>query len=382
MSRVPKDAGASATWAGLRAIAPMLATPGPLPSEAQDAQYGYEVKWDGVRAVGYLGGDGRFHLVSRNSLDITAAYPELVPDRPHDAALRGSRGRQQGRHVALAERHGLIVDGEIVAFDEAGKPSFAALQPRMHVRDAARIARLSKRTPVTYIVFDVLHHGGHSLLERAYRERRAVLGELDFTAVPTWRAPDYQAGNGLGLFAATRDEGLEGVIAKRLESTYQPGRRSPDWVKVKHVRTQEVVIGGWTGGEGRRRGTIGSLLLGIPDTPKGVWKGVGKGRVGGESGDSDDYGDNDAGLEFVGLVGTGFTDQALAALGKRLDALASDRSPFGGRVPPSIEREAHWVRPELVGEVVYVERTRDGMLRAPSWRGLRPDKAPGDVRVE
>ncbi|HEU5429711.1 MAG TPA: non-homologous end-joining DNA ligase [Actinocrinis sp.] len=327
------------TWAGLRAIAPMLATPGPLPSAAQDELFGYEVKWDGVRAVGYLGKD-RFQLVSRNDRDITAAYPELAPEH--------------GR------RRGLVVDGEIVAFDANGRPSFATLQQRMHVRDEARIARLSERTPVVYIVFDVLHVGARSLIDEAYHARREVLGSLDLAAEPSWRVPEYQAGDGGGLYAATREEGLEGVIAKRLESTYQPGRRSADWIKVKHVRTQEVVVGGWTPGEGRRRGAIGSLLLGIPV--------AGDGKCGA--------------LEFVGLVGTGFSEQTLADLGKRLDALATERSPFPGRVPAAIEREAHWVRPTLVGEVVYAERTRDGMLRTPSWRGLRPDKAPDDVKVE
>lgn len=339
------------TWAGLRAISPMLAVPGRLPSAAQDGQFGYEVKWDGVRAVGYLSKD-RFHLVSRNDRDITAAYPELPPQPPE-------RGR-------FAGRRGLVVDGEIVAFDTDGRPSFATLQQRMHVRDDARIARLSERAPVVYVVFDVLRVGARSLVDEAYHERRAVLASLDLSAVPSWRVPDYQAGGGAGLYAATREEGLEGVIAKRLESRYQAGRRSPDWIKVKHVRTQEVVVGGWTPGEGRRSGAIGSLLLGIPVAR------------GGES-----AGDAESGaLEFVGLVGTGFSEQTLADLGKRLDALAAKRSPFAGRVPPAIEREARWVRPKLVGEVVYAERTRDGMLRTPAWRGLRPDKAPRDVHVE
>ncbi|HEU5355809.1 MAG TPA: non-homologous end-joining DNA ligase [Actinocrinis sp.] len=328
------------TWAGLRAIAPMLATPGRLPSEAQDELYGYEVKWDGVRAVGYLGKD-RFQLISRNDRDITAAYPELAPKRGGPAGRRG-----------------LVLDGEIVAFDADGRPSFGALQPRMHVRDEARIARLSERTPVVYIVFDVLRVGARSLIDEVYRERRAILSSLNLAAVPSWQVPEYQAGGGAGLYAATREEGLEGVIAKRLASTYQAGRRSADWIKVKHVRTQEVVVGGWTPGEGRRHGAIGSLLLGIPS-------------------------DKEAGaLEFVGLVGTGFSEQTLADLGKRLDTLAAARSPFAGRVPPAIERAARWVRPKLVGEVVYAERTRDGMLRTPSWRGLRPDKAPGEVRLE
>jgi bifunctional non-homologous end joining protein LigD len=340
------------TWAGIPAIAPMLATPGRLPTATADELYGYEMKWDGVRAVGYRA-DDRFQLISRNDHDITVAYPELVPP----PVGRGGP----------ATSGALVLDGEIVAFDESGKPSFSLLQQRMHVRDTARIARLSERTPVVYVVFDVLREGDRLLIDRPYRERRAILDSLDLGTVPAWRVPAYRVGGGAELYAATRDAGLEGVIAKRLESPYEPGRRSADWIKVKHLRTQEVVLGGWTEGEGRRRGTVGALLLGVPigGAPRHE---PGRVMATGAAGVGE--------LEFVGLVGTGFTDRGLTQLAARLDALRADRSPFAGRIPPAIERAAHWVRPELVGEVVFADRTRDGMLRAPSWRGLRPDKSP------
>jgi bifunctional non-homologous end joining protein LigD len=313
----------------------MLATLGQLPPHNLDHRYGYEVKWDGVRAVAYLT-EGQCQLVSRNDHDITAAYPELDPPD----------------HLTKEK---LVLDGEIVAFDEQGRPSFAALQPRMHLRDPARIARRRASNPVVYIVFDVMHRDGRDLTTLSYRDRRNILEELSVASAPAWRTSDYRVGDGMALYRATRESGLEGVIAKRLDSPYLPGRRSPDWIKVKHVRTQEVVIGGWTEGEGRRRGGIGALLLGIP---------------------------GEQGLDFVGHVGTGFTEDSLVDLGKRLVKLKTDSSPFTVRLPTATARAAHWVRPKLVGEVVYAERTRDGLLRTPSWRGLRPDKAPRDVRPE
>lgn len=313
----------------------MLATIGRLPPDELDDRYGYEVKWDGVRAVAYLG-QGSCRLISRNDRDITAAYPELAPP---DHLLGGE----------------LVLDGEIVAFDARGRPSFAALQPRMHLRDPARIERQRKSNPVVYLVFDVMYRDGRDLTGLAYRDRREILDALKADSAPAWRRSDYRIGGGAALYDATREAGLEGVIAKRLESAYEAGRRSPDWIKVKHVRTQEVVIGGWTSGEGRRAGSVGALLLGIP---------------------------GEQGLAFVGHVGTGFTEQTLRDLGRRLHRLEIRDSPFSARLPAAAERAAHWVRPQLVGEVVYAERTRDGRLRTPSWRGLRADKSAADVAIE
>lgn len=154
------------------------------------------------------------------------------------------------------------------------------------------------------------------------------------------------------MLAAAREQRLEGVVAKQLESTYQPGARSRSWLKIKNLRTQEVVVVGWRPGEGRRADTIGSLLLAIPDAD---------------------------GLRYAGKVGTGFTAAMLQDLHRRLEPLATDSSPLGGDVPRADARGARWVRPELVGEVRFTEWTRDGRLRHPAWRGLRPDKAPGQV---
>jgi bifunctional non-homologous end joining protein LigD len=316
-------------------IGAMLATPGQLPSAATDGKFGYEVKWDGIRAVAYVSG-GEVHLISRNDRDITTAYPELIPP---PAALSG---------------HAAVLDGEIVAFDPDGKPSFASLQTRMHLRDPGPIARQRDSNPVNYVVFDLMYLDGHDLTDQTYQSRREILQSIGLggEADAAWTCPDHQSGHGADLFDATLRLGLEGVIAKRLDSRYAQ-RRSPDWIKVKHVRTQEVVIGGWTPGEGRRSETLGALLLGIPHRD---------------------------GLGFVGHVGTGFTDRALTDLRARLDDVAADHSPFSSGLPDSAAA-ARWVRPEIVGEVVHTGLTPAGMLRTPSWRGLRPDKAPRQVRI-
>ncbi|MEU8198248.1 non-homologous end-joining DNA ligase [Microbispora amethystogenes] len=315
--------------AALPAYAPMMARLGPLPEPQGD--YAHEMKWDGVRALGYVE-DGTLRLVSRNGRDITPAYPEI-------AGLAGATGGQA-----------TVLDGEIVAFDERGRPSFEALQPRMHQRDPLRIRHLVVTTPVTYLLFDVLHVGAGTVIGAAYTERRRVLEDL-VRAGSHWAIPPYYSGGGEQALADSRRMGLEGVVAKRLVSTYRPGRRSPDWVKVKNVRTQEVVVGGWRPGEGRRADTIGSLLVGV----------------------------NDGGLlRYAGSVGTGFTDEALRRLGERLAPLRRDTPPFSG-ISREEARGCGWVEPVLVGEVQFAEWTGEGRLRHPSWRGLRDDKDPGEV---
>lgn len=312
-------------------IAPMMAT---LRDElpADDDRWAYEMKWDGVRAVVYVDG-GRPTAYSRNDLDITDSYPEL-------RAMAEAMGSTQA-----------VLDGELVALDDAGRPSFERLQPRMHISSAAKARSLMRLIPVTYLIFDVLHLDGRSTLQLPYRERRQLLESLALSG-PSWRTPPAWFGGGADVLAASAEQGLEGVIAKRAGSTYQPGRRSDAWLKVKNLRTQEVVIGGWKPGSGRRGGTIGSLLVGIPD------------------------GDE---LRYAGKVGTGFTDAVLRDLGRRLARIEADTSPFAGAVPNADARAARWVTPELVGEVRFAEWTRDGRLRHPAWRGLRPDKARGDV---
>jgi bifunctional non-homologous end joining protein LigD len=312
-------------------IHPMLAVLREQLPVDRDA-YGYEFKWDGVRATVYVDG-GRARVLSRNDRDVTPSYPELRD-------LAESLGSRQ-----------VVLDGEIVAFDGAGRPSFETLQSRMHVTNSAQVRRLMTHTPVTFLVFDVLHLDGRSLLDEPYVERRRLLEAMNL-AGPSWQTPPHFDGDGDAVLAASKAQGLEGVVAKRLDSRYFPGKRSDCWLKVKNLRTQEVVIGGWKPGAGRRAGAIGSLLLGVPGPD---------------------------GLEFVGHVGTGFTDKMLRELEAQLAPLERDDAPFATTVPREHARAARWVEPSVVGEVVFGEWTREGRLRHPAWRGLRPDKSADQV---
>ena len=313
-------------------LSPMLATLGTLPP---DDGWGFEMKWDGVRAI-VRAERGRLTVLSRNDIDMSISYPEL-----------------QGLAGAIGGTRALL-DGEIVTFDATGRPSFGALQQRMHVTSAAAARRLAESVPAVLLVFDLLHLGTQSLLPMPYAERRDRLAGLDLSG-PAWQTPPAFHGTGAAAVQASQDQRLEGVVAKRLDSVYTPGRRSPYWIKVKNLRTQEVVVGGWAAGQGRRAGMIGSLLLGIPDSD---------------------------GLRYVGKVGTGFTEEMLADLKRRLDRRARATSPFTPDVPRADARNATWVTPALVGEVAFSEWTSDGRLRHPAWRGMRPDKAPADVVVE
>ena len=306
----------------------MLAAPGPLPEH--DEEWAYEMKWDGVRLVLYVAG-GRVRALTRNERDVTSTYPELH-------ALAATLGTRQ-----------LVLDGEVVATDANGRISFGALQPRMHVARPGKT--LLTQVPVTYLAFDVLHLDGASLLGTPYVERRKLLAGLGLRG-PHWSTPPYFVGGGEEAVVTSRAQHLEGVVAKRLSSKYLPGRRSRDWLKVKNVRTQEVVVGGWRPGAGRREGRIGSLLLGVTG-PEG--------------------------LAYVGHVGTGFTDAVLDDLTTRLRRIERKTSPFAHPLPRPHAKDARWVTPHLVGEVQFGEWTPDGLLRHPSWRGLRADKSPSDV---
>ncbi len=311
-------------------IRPMLATLGQLP--ADDEAWAFETKFDGVRAIAYVH-SGSLKLLSRNDADVTAAYPEL-------AGLADAVGGLDA-----------VLDGEIVALDSTGRVSFEALQPRMHLRDHRQIQRLANQSPVSYRVFDLLALDGHPTVALPYIQRRELLESLDLNG-SHWQTPPAHRGDGAQALAQAIRDGIEGVVAKRLDSRYLPGRRSPAWVKVKNIRTQEVVVGGWRPGQGARADTIGSLLLGIP---------VGNG------------------LQYVGQVGTGFTREALVDLQRQLGSRTRSTSPFVGTLPGREAKDARWVTPRLVGEVAFTEWTRDGRLRHPAWRGLRPDKGPDEV---
>jgi bifunctional non-homologous end joining protein LigD len=312
-------------------VTPMAAVTGTLP--ANEDAYAFEVKWDGVRVLTYVE-DGRMRLESRNLRDITGRYPEL-----------------EGLVDAVGERN-LLLDGEVVAFDDQGKPSFGVLQSRMHVGNPIEVRRLMAETPVVYMIFDVLWVDDGSTMPLPLHERRALLDGMAL-AGPGWQTPASHVGDGAALSEASRRQGLEGIVAKRLDSIYEPGKRSRSWVKVKNQRNQEFVIGGWMEGEGNREGRIGALLAG--------------------------YYDDDAKLRFAGKVGTGFTDATLRDLARRFEPLSRDTSPFDDPIP---YRRAHFLDPQLVGQVEFLEWTHNHTLRAPSFKGLRDDKAPTDVRRE
>ncbi|GLW07545.1 hypothetical protein Misp01_26750 [Microtetraspora sp. NBRC 13810] len=304
----------------------MLAVPGKLPQDG--SRYALEIKWDGIRAIVYKEGPGpTVRVTGRHGADFTPRYPEI------------------SAFGTLLGAHRVILDGELVAFDERGRPSFERLQRRMHVTDPAA-ARLTTLVPVTYMPFDLLHLDGRNLLDLPYDRRRTLLEGLGLDVPP--RFP----GDTVELLDATREQGLEGVIAKRLDAPYRPGRRSDWWIKVKNLDVREVVVGGWRPGKGRRAGGVGSLLVGA-------------------------FGER--GLVYAGHVGTGFTDAALDELYAMLLPLETGQSPFADRLPADISRHARWARPELVGEVAYTMWTVERRLRHPVWRGLRPDKIPAEV---
>jgi bifunctional non-homologous end joining protein LigD len=315
-------------------LEPMLARIGPLPADG-DGRWGYEVKWDGIRALAWVEG-GRIRLCSRNGNDITARYPELR-----------DLGRVLGARPA-------ILDGEIVAFDADGRPSFERLQSRMHLASDAAVRRAVRATPIAYVLFDVLYLDGRSLLGRSYRERREALDRLELNG-PHWQTPGYRTTDAQALLDLSAERGLEGVVSKRLDSRYEPGRRSSAWIKTKNTRRQTVVIGGWVPGEGRRSTTIGALLVGVP---------------------------GDAGkLDYAGRVGTGFTERTLRELHARLEPLRTSRSPFAGRKAPRVKGVV-WVEPKLVADVEFTEWTRTRTLRAPSFKGLRDDVDPERIDRE
>lgn len=315
-------------------LQPMLARAGPLPPD--DGHWALEMKWDGARALAYVD-HGQVRLLSRAGETVTVAYPELLGLR------QALRGRQA------------VLDGEVVALGAGGWPDFEALQPRIHIRAPVAAQRLAATVPVTYLAFDLLYLDGLSLLDVPYRQRRALLEALRLDG-PHWQTPPSFTGvAGREVLAVSVAHSLEGIVAKRLDSRYEPGRRSSSWVKIKNVRHQEVIVGGWQPGAGGRAGQLGSLLVGVREA---------------------------TGLVYAGHVGTGFSQQALSMLGARLALLHRATSAFASPVPPPQARTAVWVEPVLVIEVTFTGWTRAGRMRAPSYRGLRGDKEPGEVTWE
>jgi len=307
----------------------MLATPGALP---EGPEWLYEVKWDGMRLLADVA-DGVLSLASRSGRDVTANFPELAD------------------LVRLAPD--VLLDGEVVLLD-GGIPSFAALADRMH---SAVDQRVALARPVTFMVFDVLRLYGVPLVDRPFDERRATLERLDTPAVLTvGLSPTYL--DGRALLDATIQRGMEGVVAKRRDGIYRPGRRSPGWVKVTCRRTQACVVGGWRpelAGTARVSGSrIGALLLGVPDAD---------------------------GLRYAGRVGSGLAANAAQRVlrGCLVDA---DSSPFRERLPRPDALGARWCDPGTVVEVTHMGWTESGRLRQPVFRGVRDDLDPGEVRLE
>jgi bifunctional non-homologous end joining protein LigD len=304
---------------------PMLATAVDAPFD--DPQWFFELKWDGYRAIAQVERDGTVAIVSRNGNDFTQRFPEL-------SAIA----------EAFDERP-VVVDGEICVLDDQGRPSFAALQERLD-----RFGRSGPKTPVTYVVFDLLYGNGRDLRNEPLEARKAAL-----EGILTGRGPvmlgKHVVGSGTELFALAREGGLEGIVAKKRTSTYQE-RRSRDWLKMKLLARQEFVIGGWTEARGSRK-HFGALLVGVYD------------------------GDD---LLYAGSVGTGFDDKKLAAVAGKLRPLERKTAPF--KAKPKTDSPAHWTSPALVAEVTFTEWTREGMLRHPVFVALRSDKDPREITRE
>jgi bifunctional non-homologous end joining protein LigD len=316
-------------------VQPMLATLSAPDEVTNPDDWHFEMKWDGVRIIAYLD-EGTVKLLSRRGRDETARYPDLVPD------------------LAKLNCTQAVLDGEIVVLDPGGAPNFGLLQPRINLTKAGDIAAAARQAPAQLLLFDIVRLDGESLLRRPYEERRELLEALQPTTGSRVQVPPVFEGDLTAAMETSKALRLEGVVAKRRGSIYQAGSRGKTWLKIKHRLEQSVVVGGWRPGNGNRDGTIGALLLGIPE---------------------------DGGLRYVGRVGSGFTDAGLKEAMRRLGELARKDSPLID-VPAEDARDSHWVEPTLVGEVYYTELTSTHRLRHPVWKGWRPDVVPGDVTWE
>jgi bifunctional non-homologous end joining protein LigD len=291
----------------------------------------HEVKWDGMRVLADVH-DGRLVLTSRNGNDVTASYPELA---------------------GLADSYDdMLLDGEVVALD-GGRPSFGALAERMHVQDRRKAERLAATRPVTFMVFDMLRLFGQDLTAQPLTARRALLERLDLDG-RHWQVPPVYS-DGEELYRATREQGLEGVVSKRLDSAYLPGRRSAEWVKSPHRLTVSAVIGGWRPEKTNDSNRLGAVLLGVPSP--GGWR-------------------------YAGRMGSGIAGAAQRQLAELLAPLRTDAPPFYDTVPPIDASGAVWVRPEVVVEARVLEVTREGRLRQPAYLGVRTDLSADDLMAD
>jgi bifunctional non-homologous end joining protein LigD len=328
-SATPRAGRSSAVVAEL----PRLAGRADLGADAElptGPEWLHEVKWDGMRVLLDVR-EGEVRITARSESNVTVAFPELL-----------------GLGELLPDA---MLDGEVVAMVD-GRPSFRALAERMHVQDRRKAERLAASRPVVLMIFDILRLNGVALLDRPLAERRATLERLELHGAAWQVPPAYD--DGPALLAATREQGLEGVVSKRRTSTYQPGVRSKDWVKLPHLRVQSALVGGWRPESGNER-RIGALLLGVPRNRE---------------------------LDFVGRVGSGISGHSAARLTELLGPLARETSPFADELPRLDAEGSRWVEPEVVVDVSYLGRTEANRLRQPTYRGLRADLGADDVRWE
>lgn len=298
--------------------------------------WGYELKWDGMRIVTFIDVGG-LRLQTANLKDSTASFPELA-----------------GLADAFDGLNSVILDGEVVAIGDDGSPSFSLLQQRMHVSNQEEAWRRAAEVPVSYAVFDLLHLDGHDTMTLPFQDRRRLLETLVEPGLH-WRLTDLHLGDPSDLLSNVIDRGLEGLVAKRLSSVYQEGKRPRTWRKIKPRCRQEFIVGGWSEGRDGLSGTVGSLLLGV--------------MVDGQ-------------IQHCGSVGSGLNTTSRGEWSARLEETERDESPFSGRVPEAVGRSLRWCEPGSVIEVAFGEWTPDGHLRHPVYLGLRTDKHPNDVTRE